>query len=177
MLKDSTPHPAKFFVGLQKEHTRAKGCMTLFVVGHSTEAEIEKRLSVINNDPRKQKITHVYFGARCSFAEFTDFDLLEKFLLRGYFVSLEVPAKDYADVESKLPKQMPEDVRFIVILSLPIPLANQQPKGTRITIKIDDTPERDCNPGVWCVPLQNILDNFEKNFTTFRDLDDYEVLP
>lgn len=166
-----------FFVGKQIEHTRAKGHMTLFVVGDQCEEEIEKRLSLINNDPRREKVLHIYFAAKGSFRQFCKYDLLQKYLNRGYIVTLEVPCKDYDNVCQLLPKQMPDDASFNIVLSLPIPLANQQPKGTRVTIKVDDCKEPKSNPGVWCFPLQMILGDYVNNFTSFDDMDSYEPLP
>lgn len=137
------------FVGKEVEHTPVHNQNTLFVVGTDYTADdiIE---NAVQNDCQ-----HVYLGANMSFSvdNILKFESLALRLLElDYYVTLDF---DVADINSVLETSLVECDRFIPMISVKIPYADQL--GYNACVKIDDKDFRASNHGVWVHRLRRLM--------------------
>jgi hypothetical protein len=150
---------AKFFNGIEVEHTPAFGTNTLFVVGIQSNADI---MHHIQHHPTG--VEHIYFGANMSFPNpaVNDFDgwqlwedMICPFLEAGIWCTLDL---DVRSAEGLLESRLTEYHHFIPMLSVKLPYIKQL--GYNATLKLDDKDFAATNPGVWCHSL-HLLQNRE----------------
>ena len=142
---------AKFFTGVEVEHTPAFGMKTLFVVGLQKVDAIALNL---------QGCEHIYFGANMSFPKIdvNNFeywlpwtDMVAYFLEKGYLCTLDI---DSSCVEGLAESPLCEYNNFIPMISVKLPYI--QLLGYNATIKLDDKGFDASNPGVWCHSLHDL---------------------
>jgi hypothetical protein len=154
---------AKFFTGVEVEHTPALGKKTLFVVGVQDVQEIQDWIDDFASYEDKSKhIEHIYFGANQSFPNLAVNDggewakwerMIYPFLEREYLCTLDI---DVACTEGLLEAGFVEYYNFIPMISVKLPYIMQL--GYNATVKLDDKDFKSTNPGVWCHQLHNLLD-------------------
>lgn len=139
-----------FFVGTEVEQSPAYGLTTLFVVGIQDTDDI-------NYFAELHGCEHIYFGANHSFqiAEAADWKswymMITALLERGWLCTLDL---DVDEVESLLGSGLCEHHKFIPMISVKLPYANQL--NYNATLKIDDKDFNLTNPGVWCHSLHEL---------------------
>jgi hypothetical protein len=152
---------AKFFTGIEVEHTPAVGLGTLFVVGVQPVDDIAQHLNGSK---------HIYFGANMSFPKLSINDsqgwgpwefMVKHFLDLDYLCTLDIPVEC---AEGLLESGLTEYHNFIPMISVKLPYIQQL--GYNATIKIDDKGFRATNPGVWCHSLHSLQDR--KVFTPWH---------
>ena len=168
---DGTNEDVTFFVGLEIERTPAFGMRTLFVVGTHDE-QIISGLATNNN------CRHIYFGANQSFGTtgINDAegwrlweDMIRGCLDAGFWCTLDF---DVSETEGLLESGLTEHRRFIPQISVKLPYLQQL--GYNATIKIDDKDFDATNPGVWCLPLNEITQ--QKYFTNWDEYSQDEII-
>jgi len=153
--------PAKFFTGIEVEHSPAFGLPTLFVVGKHDPAVVLANLTT-----GQFAHQHVYFGANMSF------DLVDDVLddVHGWrdwewmieevldCASIKYVTLDLApsQLESFLDRNMSCHNKLIPMISVKLPYTRLLNYNT--TIKIDDVGFDKTNPGVWCHSLHKLMD-------------------
>lgn len=152
------------FIGTEIESTPAKGMATLFVVGVLPIEEIENVL-------KDHYVEHIYFGANQSFKTLgvNDYNtwtawetMIYYFLEKDYWCTLDFDIREY---EGLLESGLCEHRKFIPQISVKLPYLQQL--NYNATIKIDDKDFKASNPGVWCLPLNELL---SRKFFTDWDL-------
>jgi hypothetical protein len=150
-----------FFVGDEVEHSPMFGKRTLFVVGpHTAETVLE--LAETNN------VEHIYLGSQQSFHpvnvyEWAQWDeMIRPLLVKDWFVSLDIDITYAKDLHEQ---SWCEYHNFIPMLSVKLP--NIRLYNYNATLKIDDNSWGDTNPGVWCHPLNELLQR--DKFTSWQD--------
>lgn len=139
-----------FFVGTEVEQSPAYGLTTLFVVGIQDTDDI-------NYFAELHGCEHIYFGANHSFqiAQAEDWKswymMITDLLERGWLCTLDL---DVGEVESLLGSGLCEHHKFIPMISVKLPYANQL--NYNATLKIDDKDFNLTNPGVWCHSLHEL---------------------
>lgn len=142
------------FVGTEIENTPAKGMTTLFVVGVQPIDELE---TIIKDN----FVKHIYFGANQSFKtnginDFKTWSLWEimihHFLEEDFWCTLDFDIREY---EGVLESGLCEHRKFIPQISIKLPYLQQL--NYNATIKLDDKDFKATNPGVWCLPLNELL--------------------
>lgn len=155
---------AKFFRGLEAEHSPAHGMETIFVVGVQPFTEIlgwVEKYSVGDNP-----IKHVCFGANKSFNPVEGIDLDDWFsmirllLKEDLWVTLDFDSRYAEDV---LESGLCEYRRFIPIISVILPYISLFNYNT--VVKIADSGFEATNPGVWCHNLHDLMD--KSKFTSW----------
>ena len=138
------------FTGTEIERTPAYGKKTLFVVGVHPASKLDKLA-------RDNECDHIYLGANHSFAP-VDNEQIEnwetmglRLLELGYWVTLDF---DSRYVETVLEMGLSEDARFIPVISVKVPYADQL--GYNACIKVDDKDFAASNHGVWVHPLRHL---------------------
>lgn len=163
---------ARFFSGVEVEHTRAFGMQTLFVVGVQSIEDITHQLA-----QRPGMFEHVYFGANMSFpklevddaAGWTPWERMIKRLLdQGYLCTLDI---DVSCVEGLLESGLTENHNFIPMISVKLPYIQQL--GFNAIIKLDDKDFAATNPGVWCHSLHELTNPVLAGRNTFTSWDKY----
>ena len=138
------------FVGTEVEQSPAYGLTTLFVVGVQDTDDI-------NYFAELHGCEHIYFGANHSFqiAQAEDWKswymMITNLLERGWLCTLDL---DVSEVESLLGSGLCEHHKFIPMISVKLPYANQL--NYNATLKIDDKDFNLTNPGVWCHSLHEL---------------------
>jgi hypothetical protein len=145
-----TTNKVTLFTGTEIERTPAFGKKTLFVVGVHAASKLDKLAKDNGCD-------HIYLGANHSFAP-ENYDQMEvwenmgrKLLELGYWVTLDF---DSRFVEVVLEMGLAEDARFIPVISVKVPYADQL--GYNACIKVDDKDFAASNHGVWVHPLRDL---------------------
>jgi len=163
-----------FFVGKEIEQTPAFGKITLFVVGVQ---DVEEILHLVKNYPYGP-IEHIYFGANQSFPKLRYDDverwskwevMIKQCLDAGYLCTLDF---DVEQVEGLLESCLVEHHLFIPQISVKIPYLTQL--GYNATIKIDDKDFKATNPGVWCLPINDVTQR--KYFTNWFEYKNDEII-
>lgn len=153
----------RLFVGKEIENTPAIGMDTLFIVGVLPITQIETSINPF--------ITHLYFGANQSFSvkginDYTSWSIWEEminyFLKKDFWCTLDIDIKDY---EGLLESSLCENRKFIPQISVKLPYLQQL--NYNATIKIDDKDFQSSNPGVWCIPLNELT---QRKYFTDWDL-------
>lgn len=159
-----------FFIGTEVESSPAKGLLTLFVVGVHSPDKIKEIIAELNSHPDYPKhIRHVYLGANMSFhgVENNDGYVWDQIdgMIDGILDSITI---DYVtiditadQVEGFLESSASENQRVIPMVSVKLPYLRLLNYNT--TIKVDDKGFNATNPGVWCVPLEDLTNR--KYFT------------
>ena len=158
-----TTDKAKFFMNKEVEMTPAYGKMTLFVCGIQ---DLQKTIDHANaND-----IRYIYLGTGTTFVPSTkdDWDnwnsYIKGLLDADFWVTLDFDLMDYgSDI---LKYGWTEHRRFIPMMSLKSP--HWRAWGNNATIKFDDIDFNTTNEGVWCTPLEDVI-----NRKYFSDWDKY----
>lgn len=172
--ESGTKEGVSFFVGKEIEQTPAFGKTTLFVVGVQDFKEI---LHLAKNYPHA-KIEHIYFGANQSFPKLryndaegwlTWEDMIITCLNAGYLCTLDI---DINQVDGLLESCLVEHNLFIPQISVKIPFLSQL--GYNATIKIDDIDFKATNPGVWCLPINDVTQR--KYFTSWYEYNNDEII-
>lgn len=167
---------AKFFTGIEIEHTPVHGHKTMFVVGLQDIEQIKWQIGEANAK-RREQITHIYFGANMSFPNPAVDDavvwqswenMIQHFLDTGYWCTLDI---DVSAVEGLLEGALTEHHLFIPMISVKLPYLTQL--GYNATIKLDDKDFAATNPGVWCHQLHDLTDR--RRFTTWSEYTKDEV--
>lgn len=144
-----------FFTGIEVENSPAMDMQTLFVVGIQPVDKILD-LAVRNN------IRHIYLGANMSLQGIANDDhykwrqiddmvngLLDDLAIEYVTIDIEVN-----QIEGFLESMASENNRVIPMISVKLPYTRLLNYNT--TVKIDDIGFNKTNPGVWCVPLQDL---------------------
>jgi hypothetical protein len=161
---------AKFFVGVEIEHTPVKGQVTMFVVGLVDQEQLNWNIGVYNQHNR-EPITHIYFGANHSFPnpDINDAQawaawesMIQPWLNKGYWCTLDV---DVRSVEGLVEGALCEHAQFVPMISVKMPYIKLL--GYNTTVKLDDRDFAATNPGVWCHNLHDLLDR--KTFTSWAE--------
>lgn len=174
MLNRDRDQGAKFFTGVEVEHTPAYNRHTLFVVGIQSVSDIQDWLDdFASYEDRARHIEHIYFGANMSFPSSIRADdavfwrpwtsMVQYFLDQGHLCTLDV---DIQCVTGLLETGLCEYHNFIPMISAKLPYIDQL--GYNATIKLDDTGFRATNPGVWCHSVHDL-----KNRRVFTDWSKY----
>lgn len=155
---------ASIFLGTEVENSPMKGEKTLFVVGLQSTTAIQ----TILDDPylKITTVPHIYFGANHSFdgENLEEWNrLIDYFLGKGYWCTLDFDARFSTVVHDMC---LTENRRFIPMISVKLPYISLFNYNT--TLKIDDIDFDKTNPGVWCHPLNELL-----NKETFTNWDQY----
>lgn len=149
-----------FFTGVEIEHTPVHGHQTMFVVGLQDIEQIKWQIGEANAK-RKEKITHVYFGANMSFPNpnVNDADtwkqwetMIQHFLDHGYWCTLDI---DVSAVEGLLEGALTEHHQFIPMISVKLPYIKLL--GYNATLKLDDKDFAATNSGVWCHSVHTLM--------------------
>ena len=150
-----------YFIGTEVENTAMKGEKTLFVVGIQPVEEIVDHAT--NN-----KLRHLYFGTSQSFQPKSHDDwrnwnsMITPLLEKGYWVTLDFGVEYANDIHEE---GWTDFNTFIPMISVKLPYIRLYNYNT--TLKIDDTTWGHSNPGVWCHPLNTLL---ERNvYTDWKD--------
>ena len=156
---------AKFFTGVEVEHTPAFGKRTLFVVG-------TQRIDDILLKYKHEQCQHIFFGANHSFdpasqnhsADYYEEweKMIEPFLKDDLFCSLDIPINAAGEF---LEGPLVEYDRFIPQIRVPIPYIKLWNYNTML--KIDDKGFEATNPGVWCHSLHDLMDR--SKFTEWNE--------
>lgn len=146
------------FLGKEVEHTPAFGLTTLFLVGRLPVGEVSDLIETAQNRQRAeglQPLRHLFFGANWSF----DGDEVQKwsdtirhFLKEGFWCTLDFRPQQVPLVQKS---GLCRHVRFIPLIGVRVPWALGL--GNNATLKIDDVAFAGTNPGVWCMPLHELL--------------------
>lgn len=153
MNKEVCTQTPTYNIGIVMDNTIMKGEKTLFVVGLIT-------LEEILNLAKKYNVGHISLGANNSFnpkditlEEYKPWDdLVFGCLNANLWVSLEF---DTEHVEGILESGYCENTRFIPLISVKLPYINQLNYNT--TIKLDDSPNKHSNQGVWTHHLHSLM--------------------
>lgn len=171
---------AKFFIGKEVERTPAYGLKTLFVV--FTHSPIR-----IVNSAIDEQCEHIYFGADRSFNSTERFaeqwqDMIQHALDSGFWVTADfnvnwphieyVMRQENGGYYSRMPKLMQHE-KFIPMMSVHLPKVSTMMNKNAI-IKVDDYMDNPTNPGVWCAPLSNIVN--DQGFTDWKKYEDDEII-
>jgi hypothetical protein len=155
---------AKFFVGIEVEHTVQYGKITLFVNGIQPIDQIVKHAM-------EQGVNHIYLGASQSFkindtAEWIAWDHMVKSLLAyDYYVTVDFDVK-YA--EQTLEYNWHTYSNYIPMISVKLPQALKY--GNNATLKIDDDFTKPTNSGVWCNQLSSLCaDEIKTSWHMYTD--------
>lgn len=168
--KTTTTNTAKFFTGIEVEHTPAYGLKTLFVVNAHTIEAIQYRLDA------EKDINHIFFGANHSFnpqyeGAWVDWtQTIKYFLKNGKTCSLDIPFTVVNEFNSKTDLCSYENF----IPQIRIPVANIKDWCYNTMIKIDDIDFNATNPGVWTHNLQSLQDG--NKFTSWTDYNNDNVI-
>ena len=158
-----TTDKAKFFMNKEVEKTPMYGEKTLFVCGIQ---DLNRTIEHATN----HDIKHIYLGTGTTFkpvtnGDWTDWNNYISGLLKAdLWVTLDFDLMEYG--KDILEMGWVEDRRFIPMQSLKLGYWQQWNHNT--TIKFDDTDFNATNPGVWCVPIEDVI-----NRKTFSDWDKY----
>ena len=152
-----------FFIGTEVESSPAKGLNTLFVVGIQSGDKIKEIIGSRNAYLDYSKhIRHVYLGANMSLHDVANDDgytwnqiddmvdeVLENIAID--YVTIDITVDQ---VEGFLESTASENQRVIPMVSVRLPYIRLLNYNT--TIKVDDKGFDETNPGVWCVPLEDL---------------------
>lgn len=146
-----------YFVGNEVEKTPFYGRRTLFVVGLRNSKKIIRRANDYN-------CRHIYLGANMSFKNI-DWNEVRTSRLREtiqilldnrFQVTLDISKSfDLSTIEYFVDNEY-----FHIMYSLAIPYAEKYCKA--ITIKVDDVGFDKTNTGVWCNPLDKLMEPIVK---------------
>lgn len=152
-----------YFVGPEVEYTKMHGVTTLFKVGDRPLDEILEYVAMAE-EQTGEKIRHIYFTANHSLPEIKNWSVLHRLLTLGYYVTVDGFAEDIRKIDGTLPY---ENELFIAIIGVPILQAEQK---SNVYIKIDIEEFGEGNPGVWLIPLKNIIKYQDSaNFTPWSE--------
>lgn len=154
-----------YHIDVVVDNTLMKGKKTLFVVGIVALGEI---LNLVKN----HNIEHISLGTNYSFnpkditiEEYTPWDdIIFGCLNANLWVTLEF---DTTHVEGILESGYCENARFIPLISVQLPYINQLSYNT--IIKLDDSPAKYTNQGVWTHHLHCLM---SKEAFRHRDIQD-----
>ena len=152
-----------YFIGTEVESSPAKGLVTLFVVGiqstNTLKELITDRASLLD---QSQHIRHIYLGANMSFHDVANDDyytwrqiddmideLLDSTNIDHITVDITV-----SQIEGFLESSASDNNRVVPMVSVKLPYLRLLNYNT--TIKVDDKGFDATNPGVWCVPLEDL---------------------
>lgn len=147
-----------YFVGFEIEYTKMFGAPTLFKVGERPLNEILKYVKIAE-EKLEEPINHIYFTSNQSLNEIQDWSILYSLIDMGYYVTVDGSNEEIQKAN------LPDNEKLIIIISIPIVEAENK---TNTYLKIDVEEFGIGNPGVWCVPLKNIV-HFQEtvNFTSW----------
>lgn len=152
-----------FFIGTEVESSPAKGLLTLFVVGIHSADRIKEIIAERNSYLDYSKhIRHVYLGANMSFHDIENddgyvWDQIDDMidgLLDGITIDYVTIDITVDQVEGFLESCASENQRVIPMVSVKLPYLRLLNYNT--TIKVDDKGFNATNPGVWCIPLEDL---------------------
>ena len=157
---DGVKENIDFFVGKEVEKTKTKGKKTLFVVGM-------KRTAAIVRHAEANNCKHIYFGANHSFKALAGDEIvslanqLQYFLDHDYWVTFDTsPTPRFQDIIDLLTYK-----KFSIVYGLR--MDNVKKMKGNVIIKIDDADFKATNPGVWCWPVRDMLN--EQHFTDWQE--------
>lgn len=152
-----------FFIGTEVESSPAKGLLTLFVVGIQPASKlvdiIGSKSSLLDHS---KHIRHVYLGANMSFHSVANDDhytwrqiddMIDELLDNTTvdYITVDITA---SQIEGFLESSASDKNRVIPMVSVKLPYLRLLNYNT--TIKVDDKGFDATNPGVWCVPLEDL---------------------
>lgn len=152
MEREGYTDDTKFFIGTEVEKSPAYGQRTLFVIGYQPLEEILAR--ALNSE-----CPHIYMGANMSFNPPTGPDwsaweeLITSMLKEDIHVTLDY---DISLHEQVLECGFTEYSNFIPMISVKLPYINQL--NYNACIKLDDKDFKATNPGVWVLPVNELLE-------------------
>ena len=161
----------EYFVGNEVEKTPFYGRRTLFVVGL-------KNPKKINIQAKKFTCRHIYLGANMSFKN-TDWNesrcsklrtIIQYLVDNQYQVTLDISQTfDLTTIDMFIDSEY-----FHIMYSLPIAYAERYKNA--ITVKVDDIGFNKTNTGVWCNPLDKLMNDINKTewsaYTTDEVIDE-----
>jgi hypothetical protein len=152
-----------YFIGTEVESSPAKDMLTLFVVGIQPMDTLKRIIGDRSSYHDHSKyIRHVYLGANMSFHSVANDDyytwrqidgMIDE-LLDGTsidYITVDITA---SQIEGFLESSASDNNRVIPMVSVKLPYLRLLNYNT--TIKVDDKSFDATNPGVWCVPLENL---------------------
>lgn len=152
IYKQGVRNDVKYFKGREVEKTPLFGENTLFVVGVQPAKEI---ITLAKN----AYCEHVYFGTGTSFLpknqkECLSWNRMIKTVLDdGMWATLDFDIQ-YSQMVQNM--SVSNHRRFIPMISVKI--AHLRKFNYNATVKLDDVDFDATNPGVWCWPLEKLLD-------------------
>ncbi len=157
---------AVYFVGPEVETSPAFSMKTLFVVG---VRGIEQMAMLAEENNCK----HIYLGGNRSFQENKKWgDIVPALLDKGFWVTLDYPATSQEFVVATLPPEASGHPHFIPMISCVVACVETFNKN--LTLKIDDVDFNDTNSGVWCLPVNQLLDS--NRYTPWAEYGHDEVI-
>lgn len=166
---DRTGHAkAKYFTGIEVEHSPAHGLKTLFVVG------IHSPIRIVNSAIDEQ-CEHIYFGANMSFDGTmlqTWQDMIQHALRMEFWVTVDFDISHWNTLKDTFFKQFLDNNKFIPMVSVKLP--DLTSLGQNATIKIDDIDFNKTNEGVWCITKDKLIDNAK--FTDWAQYKDDKII-
>ena len=166
---DRTGHAkAKYFTGIEVEHSPAHGLKTLFVVG------IHSPIRIVNSAIDEQ-CEHIYFGANMSFDGTmlqTWQDMIQHALRMEFWVTVDFDISHWNTLKDTFFKQFLDNNKFIPMISVKLP--DLTSLGQNATIKIDDIDFNKTNEGVWCITKDKLIDNAK--FTDWAQYKDDKII-
>ena len=166
---DRTGHAkAKYFTGIEVEHSPAHGLKTLFVVG------IHSPIRIVNSAIDEQ-CEHIYFGANMSFDGTmlqTWQDMIQHALRMEFWVTVDFDISHWNTLKDTFFKQFLGNNKFIPMVSVKLP--DLTSLGQNATIKIDDIDFNKTNEGVWCITKDKLIDNAK--FTDWAQYKDDKII-
>lgn len=166
--KQGVRNDVKYFKGYEVEKTPLVGYPTLFVVGIQPAAEIIKLAENLCCE-------HVYFGTGTSFFPKNQKDckrwnqMIQSILDNGMWATLDFDIQ-YAEMVHGM--SVSEHRRFIPMISVKV--AHLRKFNYNATVKLDDVDFDKTNPGVWCWPLEKLLDR--QYFTNWENYNEDTII-
>ena len=159
-----------YFIGTEVENTVMKGEPTLFVIGIKPINEILEILKSYNNklSSKEKHIQHIYFGTSQSFNpknpyEWEQWDhMITPLLRQGFWVTLDFDVQHAEEIHEQ---SWCEHKTFVPMISVKLPYIGLF--NYHATLKIDDKSWGATNTGVWCYPLNELLNT--KVYTDWKD--------
>jgi hypothetical protein len=145
-----------YFIGTEVESSPAKGLVTLFVVGIQPVNALKELIA------NSLSIKHIYLGANMSFHGVANDDyytwrqiddMIDE-LLDGTNIDHITVDITVSQIEGFLESSASDNHRVIPMVSVKLPYLRLLNYNT--TIKVDDKGFDATNPGVWCVPLEDL---------------------
>lgn len=159
---------AKYFTGIEVEHTPAHGMKTLFVIG------VHSPIRIVNS-AIDESCLHIYFGANMSFTgQRLDAwqEMIQHALDNDFWVTMDFDVAYWTKLRYTFFRQFMNHKKFIPNISVKLPDLTML--GSNATIKIDDIDFDETNKGVWCITKDKLINNAK--FTDWAQYKDDTII-